>query len=299
MMDLDRSFKDIRGEIRFEESMAKHTSWGVGGPADCWFVPEDKMDLAVFLTALPEDMPLLWTGLGSNLLIRDGGVRGVVICTYRGLSSIKITPIGEVEAEAGVTCAKIAKFCSRAGLSGSEFLAGIPGTVGGALAMNAGAHGAETWNVVNRAEVLGRDGCLEVRARSQFDVGYRRTSLGQREWFTGVVFGLKKGDPVLVREKIRTVLAHRALSQPIGSANAGSVFQNPIDDHAARLIESAGLKGSRVGGATVSNKHANFIINDRGASASDIEQLILRVQATVFKTFYVQLKTEVHIVGVA
>ena len=293
------SFEAIRGEIRFGESMAKHTSWRVGGPADYWFVPEDKTDLAAFLAVLPEDVPLLWTGLGSNLLVRDGGIRGAVVCTHQGLSSIKTTTTGEVNAGAGAACAKVARYSARAGLSGAEFMAGIPGTVGGALAMNAGAYGGETWDIVNRVEVLGRDGRLEIRTRAEFRAGYRSVSLGENEWFTGAVFELSPGDPVTVKEMIRTVLADRSRSQPIGNASAGSVFRNPADDHAARLIESAGLKGRRVGGAMVSSKHANFIINDQGASAADIEQLILLVQAEVLEKFRIELRPEVKIEGVA
>ena len=177
-------------------------------------------------------------------------------------------------------------------------MAGIPGTVGGALAMNAGAYGGETWDIVNRVEVLGRDSRPEIRSRAEFWAGYRSVSLGKNEWFTGAVFELLPGDPVTVKEMIRTVLADRSRSQPIGHASAGSVFRNPANDHAARLIESAGLKGRRVGGAMVSSKHANFIINDQDASAADIEQLILLVQAEVLEKFRIELKLEVKIEGV-
>ena len=298
-MKSDPSFEAIRGEIRFGELMAKHTSWRVGGPADYWFVPEDEMDLAAFVAVLPEDVPLLWTGLGSNLLVRDGGIRGAVVCTHQGLSSIKTTTTGEVHAGAGTACAKVARYTARAGLLGAEFMAGIPSTVGGALAMNAGAYGGETWDIVNRVEVLGRDGRPEIRTRAEFWAGYRSVSLGENEWFTGAVFELLPGDPVTIKEMIRTVLADRLRSQPIGNASAGSVFRNPANDHAARLIESAGLKGRRVGGAMVSSKHANFIINDQDASAADIEQLILLVQAEVLEKFRIELKLEVKIEGVA
>jgi UDP-N-acetylmuramate dehydrogenase len=298
-MKLAPNFEAIRGEIRFRESMAKHTSWRVGGPADYWFAPKDKTDLTEFLVALPEDVPLIWTGLGSNLLVRDGGIRGAVICTHQGLSSIETKQTGEVHASAGTACAKVARTSARAGLSGAEFMAGIPGTVGGALAMNAGAYGSESWDIVKSVEVLGRDGYLEIRTRSEFEAGYRSVSLGENEWFTGAVFELSPSDPVIVTETIRTVLNDRSQSQPVGNASAGSVFRNPADDHAARLIESAGLKGRRVGGAVVSSKHANFIINDQGASASDIEQLILLVQSEVLEKFRIELKPEVKIEGVA
>ena len=293
------SFEAMRGEIRFGESMAKHTSWRVGGPADYWFVPEDKSDLAAFLAVLPEDVPLLWTGLGSNLLVRDGGIRGAVVCTHQGLSSIRTTTGGEVNAGAGAACSKVARYSARAGWSGAEFMAGIPGTVGGALAMNAGAYGGETWDIVNQVEVLGRDGRLEIRTKAEFRAGYRSISLGENEWFTGAVIELSLGDPVTIKEMIRTILNDRSRSQQIGNASACSVFRNPADDHAARLIESAGLKGRRVGGAMVSSKHANFIINDQGASAADIEQLILLVQAEVLEKFRIELRTEVKIEGVA
>ena len=197
------SFEGIRGEIRFGESMAKHTSWRVGGPADYWFVPEDKTDLAAFLAVLPEDVPLLWTGLGSNLLVRDGGIRGAVVCTHQGLSSINTTTTGEVHVGAGAACAKVARYSARAGLSGSEFMAGIPGTVGGALAMNAGAYGGETWDIVNQVEVLGRDGRLKIRTRAEFRTGYRNVSLSENEWFTGAVFELSPGDPGASRLAMR------------------------------------------------------------------------------------------------
>ena len=291
-------FKNIRGEIRFEEAMAKHTSWGVGGPADYWFMPKDKTDLTEFVVTLPREVPLIWMGLGSNLLIRDGGIRGAVICTHKGLSSIHAKPLNQVEVESGVTCAKVAKFCARAGLLGSEFLAGIPGTVGGALAMNAGAYGRETWDVVKRAEKLDRDGHLDVIDRSEVRAEYRNTFIGQEKWFTSAVLEFSQGKPTDVKKKIRSVLSDRSNSQPIGSFNAGSVFKNPADDYAGRLIEAAGLKGLRIGGASVSLKHANFIINDGRASATDIEELILLVKATVLEKFRIELKKEVKIVGV-
>ena len=297
-MNLRQSFEAIRGEIRYGELMAKHTSWGVGGPADYWFVPEDKCDLTAFVTVLPQSVPLFWMGLGSNLLIRDGGIRGAVVCTHKGLSAVRTRVPDQVEVGAGVPCAKVARFCARAGLSGSEFFAGIPGTIGGALAMNAGAYGRETWDVVNRAEILRRDGHLDVRSKSEFHIGYRSISIGADEWFTGAVFQFTQQDPSAVQKKIRANLADRSGAQPIGSSNAGSVFKNPVDDYAARLIESAGLKGWRIGGASVSLKHANFIINDGRASASDIEELIHYVKDEVLRQFDVNLKIEVNIVGV-
>ena len=251
-MNSRKLFEMIRGDIRFGESMAKHTSWRVGGPADYWFAPQDKNDLATFFSVLPKEVPILMTGLGSNLLIRDGGVRGAVVCTHRGLSSLHIKKGRELSAGAGVSCAKVARYSARAGLSGIEFMAGIPGTVGGALAMNAGAYGSETWNLVQQVEMFCRDGTLKDFNRSHFKASYRSVSLSKNEWFSSVIFSLSHGDPGSINQSIRTILLDRSDAQPIGNASAGSVFRNPSDDHAARLIEAAGLKGRRFGGAVIS-----------------------------------------------
>jgi UDP-N-acetylmuramate dehydrogenase len=293
------SFETVRGEIRFGEPMAKHTSWRVGGPVDYWFVPEDQSDLVVFLGELPEDMPLLWTGLGSNLLVRDGGIHGAVICTHRGLSTIESINENKIWAQAGVACAKVARYSVRSGLQGAEFMAGIPGTVGGALAMNAGAFDRETWDIVKSVEVLGRDGVCVAHEKAEFQIGYRNVSLSDNQWFTGAIFQLQPGNESVGQSLIRRFLSERSLAQPIGNASAGSVFQNPDGDHAARLIENAGLKGRRVGGAIVSRKHANFIINDSQASAADIERLIELVKAEVREQFEIELQTEIQIEGIA
>jgi UDP-N-acetylmuramate dehydrogenase len=225
-------------------------------------------------------------------------MRGVVIETHRLLRGIERVDDLTVRAEAGVACAKLARFCARAGLGPAAFFAGIPGTVGGALAMNAGAFGGETWNHVKSVATLDRRGGRHERDVSEYTTGYRHVSGPANEWFLGarLRFELRPG---VSNDDIRVVLARRKATQPIGEWSCGSVFTNPPGDHAARLIEASGLKGTRIGGARVSEMHANFIVNDGTASAADIEQLIRHVQQVVAQKHGVKLQTEVRIVGEA
>ena len=242
----------------------------------------------------------MWLGLGSNLLIRDGGVRGTVIATQGLLNAMSLLPTGHVRAEAGVTCAKVARFCSASLLQGAEFLAGIPGTMGGALAMNAGAFGSETWDKVVAVETINRQGELLVRLPSEFKVAYRSVEGMQDEWFVAAHLQLKsisQEQQDEIKQNIKSLLAERNDKQPIGQASCGSVFRNPVGDHAARLIEAAGLKGQCQGGACVSEKHANFIINTGAATADDIERLVNQVSEVVYQTQGVRLHREVRIVG--
>lgn len=287
-----------RGELRKDEPMAIHCSWRAGGPAARYYIPADLEDLQEFLANLPEDEPLLWLGLGSNLLVRDGGFQGTVIALLGVLDSLEALPGNRIRVGAGVPCAKVARFCSREGLTGLEFLAGIPGTMGGALAMNAGAFGGETWSRLTTVETVNRGGRLHRRIPADFTVGYRRVQGPAGEWFTAAEFALQ---PVTAdgeaQARVKALLERREQTQPIGLPSCGSVFRNPPGDHAARLIEVCGLKGECEGGACVSEKHANFIINTGGATAGDIEALIRRVAATVERKQGVRLVTEVHIVG--
>jgi len=276
--------------------MSRHTSWRVGGPADRYFTPGSIDDLSAFLSGLPDGEPVHWVGLGSNLLVRDGGVRGTVISTRGVLSGLDRSADGTVHAEAGVPCAKLARQCVRWGLGSAEFFAGIPGTVGGALAMNAGAFGGETWRHVLSVETMDRHGGLHRRDRAEYQVGYRSVQGPVDEWFLAADFRFEP-DSAASAADIRTLLARRKASQPIGLPSCGSVFRNPAGDHAARLIEASGLKGRRIGGAEVSKKHANFIINTGDATAADIEQLIELVRKTVQETHGVSLQTEVRIIG--
>jgi UDP-N-acetylmuramate dehydrogenase len=277
--------------------MSAHTSWRVGGPAERFYQPADLDDLALFLAGLPEDEPLLWLGLGSNLLVRDGGIRGTVVFTLGALDELHRVGEQGLYAGAGVTCAKVARAAARAGLIGAEFLAGIPGTLGGALAMNAGAFGGETWSLVASVETLDRHGVRHRRTPEDFQLGYRSVESARQEWFVAAELVLEPGDVMAAQARIKELLARRGATQPTQQPSCGSVFRNPPGDHAARLIETAGLKGLRRGDAQVSEKHANFIVNLGAARAADIEALIHEVQNRVQATHGVRLETEVRMVG--
>ena len=289
----------IRGEVRVNEPMSAHTSWRVGGPADRLFKPADLDDLRAYMAMLPANEPVTWVGLGSNLLVRDGGIRGSVIAMKGQLSKIEMLDNDQVRIEAGVSCAKAARECARAGLVGLEFLAGIPGTVGGALAMNAGAFGGETWNQVVEVTSMDHSGGMHTRQRDEYNVGYRTVKGPEGEWFIAAVFKLEPGDTEASSSAIKALLQKRNSSQPIGEPSCGSVFRNPEGDYSGRLIESIGLKGYCIGDACVSEKHANFIINKGHASAADIEALIQHVQDRVKQECGIQLQHEVRIIGEA
>lgn len=290
----------LRGNLLLDEPMSKHTSWRIGGPADRYYQPADIEDLAQFLSQLPESEPVFWLGLGSNLLVRDAGIRGTVIATSGVVNGLSQPNENTVRAEAGVACAKVARFCARAGLSGANFLAGIPGTMGGALAMNAGAFGGETWDVVVAVETVDRRGQLRRRTPSEFEIDYRHVSGLKDEWFMAAELRLDNvGQPDVLLAEIKSLLNKRGNTQPTQLSNAGSVFRNPEGDHAARLIEACGLKGKCEGAACVSDKHANFIINTGGATAREVEALIEHVAQTVMQEQAVQLQREVHIMGEA
>ena len=295
---IPRYLQDARGQLRVNEPMSKHTSWRTGGIADYFYYPSDKQDLVSLLKRLPEEMQVHWIGLGSNLLIRDGGVEGIVICTSKGLNGIEMMPSGRVYVESGVSCSRVARTTARNKLSGVEFLAGVPGSFGGALVMNAGAFGGETWEWVERVECIDRCGNLMFVDRSRVRYGYRHVELPDDRWLLGAILKLQQaGDGFDSKAAIRDLLHKRNRSQPVQSANAGSVFRNPDGDFAAKLIEQAGLKGYAIGGARISELHANFIINDDSASSADIERLIGHVRDQVKKNCGVDLQLEVHIMG--
>ena len=286
----------LRGDLRRREPMAAHCSWRVGGPAELFYVPASIEDLAAFLAQLPPRMPVMLLGLGSNLLVRDGGIRGAVIATHGVLSSLARTGEATVRAEAGLACAKLARACTQWGLGPAAFFAGIPGTVGGALAMNAGAYGGETWNHVERVETIDRRGVVHERAFGEYTIGYRSVAGPPQEWFVAAHMRFAP-DEAARPEAIRALLARRKESQPIGQPSCGSVFRNPPGAQAWRLIDSAGLRGERVGGAEVSPMHANFIVNTGAATAADIEALIERIIERVEAKHGVRLVPEVRIVG--
>jgi UDP-N-acetylmuramate dehydrogenase len=291
------SFTGLRGKIRYRESMSKHTTWRVGGPADCFYQPADREDLCGFMAQLPPAEPVFWLGLGSNLLVRDGGIRGTVICTAGRLDGYRFINDATIRIEAGMPCAKVARITAQAGYAGAEFMAGIPGTLGGALAMNGGAFGGETWTLVRRVETADRQGRRQLRDAGEFQVGYREVQGRKDEWFLMADLELTRDPERQGRHRIRSVLAQRAKSQPLGQPSCGSIFRNPQGDHAARLIECSGLKGLRIGDIQVSEKHANFMINLGQAKAADIEALIQRVRGTVLAMHGIGLVAEVKIVG--
>jgi len=288
-----------RDEIRMDEPMSRHTTWRVGGPADRYYRPGGVAALAQHLAALPDDEPVTWIGLGSNLLVRDGGIRGTVVAPHLGLTGLTREGERGLRVEAGVACARLAKQCARHSIGPAAFFIGIPGTVGGALAMNAGAWGCETWDLVRSVETVDRSGALRERAAEEYQVGYRSvTPPAPGEWFVAAHLEFPEAGSTSEAE-IRDLLAERKAKQPIGLPSCGSVFTNPPGDHAARLIDSAGLKGLRIGGAQVSERHANFIVNTGDASAADIEALIAEVRARVHAAHGVDLVPEVHVVGEA
>ena len=288
---------EYSARVRRAEPLSRHTSWHVGGPAEVFFNPRDVADLAAFLRALPAGTPIHWIGLGSNLLVRDGGLPGVVISTHGTLDALARQNQTTVRAEAGVACARIARQCIKWGLGPAEFFAGIPGTLGGALAMNAGAFGGETWQHVASVQTIDRGGHTHQRAASEYQIAYREVvAPAPEEWFIAAELAFEHR-PGAHADEVRALLAQRKASQPIGEWSCGSVFTNPPGDHAARLIEAAGLKGFRIGDASVSRKHANFIINHGQASAHDLESLIGHVRETVARVHGVALHPEVRIVG--
>lgn len=286
----------VSGEIRHDEPMSRHTSWRVGGPAETYFKPADLDDLSDFIRQLDPGTPIFWMGLGSNLLVRDGGMPGVVISTAGVFNDLEREGDQIVRAGVGVPCTQLARQCIRWGFGPSEFFAGIPGTVGGALAMNAGAHGGETWERVQQVRTIDRNGVIRQRGPDDYQTAYRSVTGPKDEWFVEATFEFDP-DVDASMDKLKSMLDRRKTTQPLGLPSCGSVFRNPPGDHAARLIEAAGLKGYRVGGAEVSEKHANFIINCGDASAADVESLIQHVQDTVAKVHGVDLVHEVRIIG--
>ncbi|MFA6970945.1 MAG: UDP-N-acetylmuramate dehydrogenase [Gallionella sp.] len=298
----------LRGKLSLNEAMRRHTSWRAGGLADRFYQPADLQDLRTYLCSLPSTETVVAVGLGSNLLVRDGGLRGTVLALHGALNELSLQADGLIYVQAGIPGAKLARFAALHARRGAEFCAGIPGTLGGMLAMNAGCYGSEIWQHVAKVQVVTRSGELKVRTPEEYEIGYRSVARIQdagvrsqepesSEIFVGAWLIFEQGDAEQSRKEIKELLSKRISSQPLNLPNAGSVFRNPQGDYAARLIELCGLKGMQVGGAQVSDKHANFIVNAGGASAADIENLICSVREIVAKQTGVVLHPEVKIIG--
>ncbi len=288
----------IKGDILYLESMRKHTSWRIGGPAEIMVLPAGIDDIKLCIQyARERGIPLTVMGNGSNLLVKEKGIGGIVLKLSRGFDHIEIKGTN-IAAEAGALMPVVAKRAAEAGLSGLEFAAGIPASIGGATIMNAGAHGKSMDEIVREVIVLTPKGEITSLSKEEIGFQYRKSNIRDR----GLVvlksdLALIPGDPCEIKAKIETNLAKRRNSQPLEYPSAGSVFANPPGNWAGRLIEQAGCKGMRVGDALVSEKHANFIVNLGEATASDVLQLISRIKQLVLEKFNIELKLEVQVIG--
>jgi UDP-N-acetylmuramate dehydrogenase len=295
----------FRGEIRRNEPLARHTSFGIGGPADMLVYPEDREDLLLLFESIRRDaVPYMILGGGTNLLVRDKGFRGVAI-SLRKLDKVKIERefrslggiYAVISAEAGAALAKLLSFASQSSLTGIEFAAGIPGTVGGAVCMNAGTAEGEMGDIVEKVEFMDPDGQVVAVSREEMRFEYRKSGFAAGWIVIGATVKLRHDDTRKISEKIRDLMEKRKEYQPWGLPNAGSIFKNPLDEAAGKLIDLAGLKGKSSGGARVSEKHANFIVNTGNASAADVLSLMSMVKKTVLEVHGVRLEPEIKIVG--
>lgn len=287
----------VEGVLKYDEPMYLHTSWRVGGVAEMFYVPSDKASLVQLMCQLPGNVPVFWFGLGSNLLVRDAGISGMVVCTFKGMDQMERTSNEHVYVQAGVASVKVANYCALHGLEGAEFLAGIPGSFGGAVAMNAGAYGGVTWSLIEQIECLDRDGNLHWFDKAQIAHSYRQVELPENHWVVGARIKLRAISGLRIRRRLNELLKTRGNTQVVKTPKAGSVFKNPENDEAGRLLDAVNMRGRRIGGAQFSTKHANFIVNTGNASAADIEALIQLAQQEVLEKVGINLLTEVRIVG--
>ena len=286
----------IRGEVLDNEPLSRHTSLKVGGPADLFVTPADLADLQALMATLGANgIPWMVIGGGYNLLVRDGGFRGAVI-SLKGFARLEQVDADVIVADAGVTTGTLALFAAERGLAGIEFLIGIPGTLGGALTMNAGAHGAAVLDRVESLEIL-KGGEVAVTERDKLDYGYRFLSIADGEIIISATFRLVLANIIEIEERIGAYLDHRHKSHRVGYPNAGSFFRNPEGEQAWRLIADAGLSGCRIGGAQVSEVHANFLVNLGGAKAADFIELGRIIKEKVMESCGITLEEEVRIVG--
>jgi UDP-N-acetylmuramate dehydrogenase len=288
---------DLRGRVAANATLADITWFRVGGPAQVLFTPADEADLAHFLAHMPRELPVTVIGLGSNLLVRDGGVPGIVIRLGRGFGRIEVEPGSRIRVGTAVPDVKLARAAADAGIAGLAFYRGVPGSVGGALRMNAGAHGRETRDVLLEVRAVDRQGTIHVLPLEAMGLTYRHCGVPGDWIFTEALFGGTPGEPKEILEQMEEVAEYREANQPIKERTGGSTFKNPPGSSAWKLIDQAGCRGLRVGGAKVSEMHCNFLINDRNATAEDIERLGETVRARVRETSGVTLHWEIIRLG--
>ena len=286
----------IKGNFRESMSLKEFNTWKVGGKAEYFYEPDNLEELKLFLT-LSKDTKITFLGNGSNVLIRDGGISGCVICLKNSLNNYKFSKDNEFIFEAGLSCMKIAQITAKDNYGGLEFLCGIPGSLGGALAMNAGCYGGNIWEKVSKVNLINKNGELLEKNKNDFIIGYRSVELDNNNFFVNATFSLQKNKLANSLDIIKGYLKDRRSKQPTSQPSCGSVFKNPDNFHAANLIDSLGLKGYKIGGAYISEKHANFIISEKSAMSSDIENLIDYVQKKVYEEKKIFLETEVKFIG--
>ena len=297
MKKIDAIEKNLKGRLRKNISLKKYNTWKVGGNAEYFYEPYDLDDLIIFLK-LVKNQHVTFLGNGSNVLIRDNGIKGFVVCLKNSLNNFYIGNDGIFTFEAGLSCMKIAQISANQSFSGLEFLCGIPGTLGGALRMNAGCYGENIWKSVDSVVLINRSGNLKNKRREEFNIGYRNVDLDDGSFFVSASFNLKKNRLNNSSDKIKELLKNRRISQPTGLPSCGSVFKNPDNDSAGKILDSLGLKGYRIGGAYVSKKHANFIITEKSAKSGDVEELISFIKHKALKEKKILLETEVKFIGI-
>jgi len=296
VFSLTKTFQDICPHLHLQEPLSKHTSWAIGGPAD-YFADVHQLSELIALRKIVDEhqLPIFFIGAGSNVLVSDRGIRGLVIHLQGEFRQAKFEG-STVIAGAGMWMPVLVKQAAEHGLSGIESLIGVPGTIGGGLIMNAGTRDGVLGDVVESVTIVDKGGVPKWHTRKDLEFKYRHSNL-EGTWIAQTTLRLKSADSTIIQQKIDALLSYRSKTQPLGTSNCGSVFKNPPGDHAARLIEAAGLKGTRQGGAIVSERHANFIVNDNKASAQDVLTLIHHIQKRVHDQFRIDLVPEVKQVG--
>jgi len=294
---MNKDLSKLKNKLQRNHPLAEYTSWKIGGPAEYFYRPMDLEDLVQIMRVWQEE-PIMVLGAASNVLIRDAGIKGLVIYLRNSLTKFDELDDSNIRVEAGVELMHLVEKCVSLGMFDAAFMSGIPGTVGGALKMNAGAYGERIWNHVVAVETINRSGEIKLKQAKDFAVGYRQVdSLAKDEWFVAAQFNFTRGEVQAAKQQVQTYLQKRSKSQPLDFPSCGSVFRNPEGDYAARLIEACGLKGKQIGGARVSEKHANFIINCGNAIAVDVETLMQEIITKVESSSSVKLIPEVHILG--